>query len=224
MNGKSRLICHGIQKVESPVFPPDPSFIQSKILDILELHRDDIEHIQQYITDQGYCNGGGSNFSLPADLQIIWDEITNQIIAVSQEYAEEYGPYIFQYYLENKFVLPAQQQELLILHEPPSNPPIRGGGYNAVSGPHLWLNPTFCEYGIYWDVWLDDDNTKKLGYVNLPILLISALGPVGIIIAAIITAYLVYLQNANEGNGIYFKAVIRYIPYPGFFCADAQPQ
>ena len=51
-----------------------------------------------------------------------------------------------------------------------------------------------------------------MGAGNVIAILIAALGPVGVIIAAIIVGHIVLIQAHNEGNGVMFLAVIFFFP------------
>jgi hypothetical protein len=160
-----------------------------------------MEYLEQYYTDNGIFD---EEFMFPEHLKVKLDEIINEIVIQQNNYYVEMKRGKQQIY----------EDEILATS---------GGGINKVTGPHNYF--IWWDWGIYYRVWLDDDTTNNLGYGNLAAMLLTKFGPVGFIIAIIIAGSIIYIQNANKGNGVLFDARISYNPaVPRFYVANAKSQ
>jgi hypothetical protein len=218
----------------STIITPNANDVQTQIATILNGHQNDLTLIQQYINDYVAVHGNiDGNFSLSADLQVKFDAITNEILAIGNIFNPQiqYQP-ILNHQSQISISLDQQtnSQELVQqLHEvqlsellAPSETIledgiINGGGITKAQGPipYYWILP-WPSYGIYWKIWMDDYLTNQLRNVNIISLLLARLGPVGWIMAAVLIAHADILMAYNHGNGINFEFHIQFggLPSP----------
>jgi len=101
----------------------------------------------------------------------------------------------------------------------------QGGGIDKIEGP-FWFVIWFLgiRMGYYWNVWFSDETCKRLNTVSLVTYLFSLLGPYGVILAFMIQAYIIIIANANEGNGVFFQAILYLYPGPFVGLGGLKPQ
>lgn len=161
--------------------------VRKRINELLEEYEEELVHIRTYLNDNG-CDDGGITLPLPEPYQTTLDTILNEINQIAD--------YFYNIYQNSS--QPAGQQYSQQFGEQPK----AGGGINKIVGPKIIIE--FCFIGFGYDVWLNDATTKSLNYGNILVILAAAFGPKGIIVAAMIAGYIIYITNHNEGNGVFF--------------------
>jgi len=173
--------------------------IMEAINGILQGHHADIVLISDYINstiEQYGCIP--ENFTLPSDLQVKFDEIQNEILAIING---------------NIFM-----QQCTLVQQDQQQPMPLGGGITKAQGPYpyFWIIPWFS-YGIYWKVWLDNYLTNNLRASNIVAMLLAALGgTVGRVLALVVIVMADILMAFNHGNGIKFELHLAFggVPSP----------
>lgn len=169
-------------------------------------YENDINEIMDYL-DQYYKENGifDEKFLFPENLQVKFEEITNEIYIQQNNYYGKITP------------------QLSVLYENESLA-TSGGGITKAVGPFPYVYWIPFNFGTYYLIWLDDFTTRALSLGGPFIPLLSKLGHVGVILAIYIGFYIAALQLVNKGNGVRFRFHLPIFPAPLPWIGSIEPQ